>query len=167
MNLEGHVKERYGDLLAGSFIFLFSIALFAGAQNVKTLAVSRIGSGFFPSIVAVLMAIVSIPIIAGGIKTAKAGSKNKEAGDEAKENKPKLMAVLATFALMLGYAAALPPLGFPISTAVYLFLQMLILSAGQRRRFILFAAVSAASSVAIYYLFVLVFHLMLPAGILG
>jgi putative tricarboxylic transport membrane protein len=77
------------------------------------------------------------------------------------------MAVVGTFVLMAGYAALLPMVGFMITTAVYLFLQINILAENQHRKPVLFGIISVVTSVSVYYLFVMVFHLMLPAGILG
>ncbi len=167
---EAIVKAKYLDLASGIFLFMFSIALFIGAQNVKTLAVSSIGSGFFPSVVAVLLAATSIPIILGGIKEARKKSEpaRKQEGEREKEKtRPRTWAVLATFAVMTAYAAVMPIAGFMISTAVYLFLQMNIMAVKERRRQGIFACTSVITAVAVYYLFVKVFHLMLPAGILG
>jgi len=156
------VKKKYWDLASGIVLFLFSIALFVGAMNVKTLEVSTFGSGFFPKIVAVMLALASAVVIFGGIKTAKAAE--KEAEDK---GNPRWKAVLATFAIMVAYAALMPFAGFMITTAVYLFLQINILSENRHRRPVLFVVVSIVTSVGIYYLFVKAFNLMLPAGFLG
>ena len=156
------MKKKYWDLASGVFLFLISIVLYVGAMNVKTLEVSTFGSGFFPKIVAILLALTSLPIILGGIKQAKTdGEEVRAAGN------PRWKAVVATFVLMMAYAALLPYIGFIITTAVYLFLQINILSEDRHRRQILFAVISLVSAVVIFYLFVKVFNLMLPAGILG
>jgi putative tricarboxylic transport membrane protein len=155
------VNRKYWDLVSGIVLFLFSIALFIGSLNVKTLAVSSIGSGFFPAVVAIMFAITSLVVVFGGIKQAK--GKDLPADDKA--GKPRVMAVVGTFVLMAGYAALL--VGFMITTAVYLFLQINILAENQHRKPVLFGIISVVTSVSVYYLFVMVFHLMLPAGILG
>ena len=156
------MKKKYWDLASGIVLFLFSIVLYIGAMNVRTLEVSTFGSGFFPKIVAVMLALASLALIVGGIKTAKAA----DGAEEAKGN-PRWKAVLATFTIMVAYAALLPFVGFMITTAVYLFLQINILSENRHRKPFLFAVVSIVTSVAIYYLFVKAFNLMLPAGFLG
>lgn len=159
------MKKKYWDLVSGSVLLVFSGVLFIGAQQVKTLAVSSIGSGFFPSVVAILLAITSVFIIIGGIAQAK---KPDKASDKAKaEEKPRVWGVIGTFALMAFYAILLPKLGFLITTTVYLFVQINILSPNESRKQFLFGIISVISAVSIYYLFVSVFHLMLPAGILG
>lgn len=156
------LKEKYWDLCAGIFLFLFSIALFYGGMTVKTLEVSTFGSGFFPKILAVLLALTSVPIILGGANKAKADDSGAE------QSAPmRWQGVLMTFGLMTAYAGLISVLGFMITTAVYLFLQMNILAGNHNRRLVLFAIVSAVSAVLINYTFVKVFNLMLPAGFLG
>ena len=159
------MKKKYWDLASGSVLLLFSAVLFIGAQRVKTLAVSSIGSGFFPSVVAVLLAITSVFIITGGIVQAR---KPDSTTDKAKaEDKPRVWGVIGTFALMAFYAVLLPKLGFLITTTVYLFVQINILSPRESRKQFMFGIISVVTAVVIYYTFVKVFHLMLPAGILG
>ena len=156
------LKEKYWDLYAGIFLFLFSIVLFYGGMTVKTLEVSTFGSGFFPKIMAVLLAVTCVPIILGGADKAKADDSGAE------HAAPKRwQGVLMTFALMAAYAGLISTLGFMITTAVYLFLQMNILAGSHNRRLGLFAVVSVVSAVSINYTFVKVFNLMLPAGFLG
>jgi len=156
------LKEKYWDLCAGIFLFLFSIALFYGGMTVKTLEVSTFGSGFFPKILAVMLAVTSVPIIIGGAAKAKADDSGT-----AKSAPMRWQGVLMTFVLMAAYAGLISTVGFMITTAVYLFLQMNILAAKHNRRLVLFAVVSVVSAVAINYTFVKVFNLMLPAGFLG
>lgn len=155
------LKEKYWDLCAGIFLFLFSGLLYYGGMTVKTLEVSSFGSGFFPKILAVLLALTSASIIFTGYKKAKGAD---EAEGDAKTH---WKGVLLTFVLMLGYMSLIPFLGFMITTAAYLFLQMNILAGDHSRKHVQFAVVSVISSVVIYYTFVNVFRLMLPAGILG
>lgn len=157
----GLIKEKYWDFCSGIFLFVFSIVLFYGGMTVKTLEVSTFGSGFFPKVVAVILALTSLPIIAGGLQKARIAD-----GKEEKLN-PRWWAVLATFGIMLAYAALIPKLGFIITTTVYLFLQMQILADGSKRKHVLFAVIAVSASVIIYFTFVKVFNLMLPAGILG
>jgi hypothetical protein len=157
------VKKKYWDLTSGIFLFLFSIALFIGAQNVKTLSISSIGSGTFPSFIAVILAIVSVAIIVGGAKKARGPDEKSAKGGE----KQRFWAVLATFAIMALYALLMPKVGFIITTMVYLFLQMYIMAAKEHQKPILFGIISIVTSVSVYYMFVKIFSLMLPAGILG
>ena len=63
--------------------------------------------------------------------------------------------------------ALLQPVGFIVCSSLYVFFQILILSKGMKRNYPAFAVVSIAASVSAYFLFVRVFQVMIPAGILG
>lgn len=162
------MKRKYWDLASGIAFLVLSIAVFVGAQNVKTLAVSSIGSGFFPSVVSILLAITSIAIIAGGIvQSRKPDTPAAQKAVSAAAEKPRVWGVVGTFGLMALYALLITKVGFLITTTVYLFIQINILSPKASRKQLMFAIISVVASVIIYYTFVKVFNLMLPAGILG
>ena len=157
------MKKKYWDLASGVFLLVFSVVLFIGAQNVKTLSVSSVGSGTFPSFIAVLLAIVSVAIIIGGAKKARGPDEKPAKAAE----KTRLWAVLATFGIMALYALLMPKVGFIITTIAYLFAQMYIMAAKEHQKPVLFGIISIVTSVSVYYMFVKIFSLMLPAGILG
>lgn len=155
-----YLKEKYWDLYAGIILFLFSGALYYGGMTVRMIEISRYGSGFFPKILAILLAATSVFIILAGRRKAL-GS------EESAKDDTHWKGVLSTFVLMLAYMALIPKLGFMLTTAAYLFLQMNILSGKEHRKLGLFALVALVASPAIYFTFVKAFKLMLPAGILG
>lgn len=86
----------------------------------------------------------------------------------AKEEEPCCYkAVLATFGLILAYAALVGSVGFLLTSAVYLFLQMLVLTKKENVHYFKFVLIAAIVPGPIYFLFKSVFQIMLPAGILG
>jgi putative tricarboxylic transport membrane protein len=157
------MNRKYWDLASGVGILALAFALYVGSTRVRTLDVSRFGSGFFPAVVAALLAVLGLVILADGIRQAWRPAAKAAAGD----GKSRAWGVAATFGLMAAYAGLLPPVGFIIMTTAYLFLQMLILAPPDKRKILPFAVISALVSTIVYYTFVTVFHLMLPAGILG
>lgn len=65
------------------------------------------------------------------------------------------------------YVVLIPLLGFTLSSILYMFAQMMLFVPAvyrTKRNIILFAALSIVVPVAVYYLFVNVFYLLLPAG---
>ena len=68
---------------------------------------------------------------------------------------------------MLLYVIAFEPVGFLLSSMVYLFAQILLMSNRDNRRPVLFAAISVALPVGIALLFAYVIKMPLPVGILG
>jgi putative tricarboxylic transport membrane protein len=162
------------DIVASAFLILFSAVMFAASNNIMKLTVSKVGADFAPKLVATGIFILSVFYLINSIKQLK-GSGGEEAGeleqgaDEEKKEKKKIspMSVLATVGLLVLYVALLPAIGFLITTVVYLFVQMYLLADKKERKIPLFLVTSVVTSVFVYFIFKSVFHLMLPAGILG
>jgi len=155
------MNRKYWDIASGLGVVALGIALLEASSHIRSLDVSRFGSGFFPAIVAILFMILGLVIFVGGVKQARGPDQKVE-----KDGKPRMWAVFATFVLMAAYATFLPSVGFLITTTIYLFIQMLLLVPSDRRNLLLFGLISVVTSVVVYYAFVKVFQLMLPTGIL-
>ena len=167
---------KYQDVISGFFLLIVSVAMFAVTFSFEALTVSKVGPDFMPKIIASMIMIFSIIIIANGLKKAKVHNENTGAyqesqGDDtksvSKDEKKNLLPVMMTLGLMIGYFVLIPILGFLLMTALYLFLQMLLLSHKSNRKIWLFAILSIATSALIYYVFRSVFYVMLPTGIIG
>lgn len=73
--------------------------------------------------------------------------------------------VVLTLLLIAGFIAALRPLGFPIATAIYLFLQFMVLAPrAERPPVALYAGLAAGVAAVIFATFRYGFDLLLPAG---
>jgi len=75
--------------------------------------------------------------------------------------------VLKTLALIAAYIGLLEPVGFPIVTALYLYVQFIVLTPSeQKANHLTYALIAVIASVAIFFTFRHGFDLMLPAGFL-
>ena len=78
-----------------------------------------------------------------------------------------LKTVVKTLALIVGYIALLNPVGFPIMTAIYLYLQFIVLTPLDHRvNHLVYALIAVVTSAITYLLFREAFDLMLPSGLL-
>lgn len=76
--------------------------------------------------------------------------------------------VIKTLALIVGYIALLNPVGFPIMTVIYLYVQFVVLTPVDHKvNHLTYALIALISSASIYLLFREAFDLMLPAGLLN
>jgi len=161
-----HLETRKRDLFIGIGFLLLSIGVWIASFSIKRLVVSRIGSAFVPQLAASLLGILSIILIVQSV-----AAKSKAVPEASQKEKPEVSAesrkrVLLTFLLILLYLALLEPVGFLITTAFYLFFQFLVLSR-KKPNLPLYGLIAVSTSIIVYYLFVKVFILFLPAGILG
>ena len=69
-------------------------------------------------------------------------------------------------AVIIGYTTILKPLGFCLSTVIFLFLQMLVLAPPDKRRYLLFAIVSVVFTAIVFVAFRIGLQMLLPRGII-
>lgn len=91
-----------------------------------------------------------------------------DADGEAPAGDVDYLTVIKTLALIVAYTALLDSVGFPIVTAVYLFLQFIVLTPQhQRVNYSLYAVIAIVSAAVIFATFRYGFDLLLPAGVLA
>ena len=81
-------------------------------------------------------------------------------------DKGDLMAVVLTFAVIIGYILVMPTLGFILSTVLYLFLQMLMLAPADKRNYVLFAIVAVVFTAIVFVAFRVGLQQLLPRGVI-
>jgi hypothetical protein len=151
------MKDKTRDLLCSVLFLTFGIFMFFQSLGIVSKIERDLGSGFMPKIVAGVLIAISI------IKLIVTLTSKKE--NMVEETDRDMLGGLLTIAVLAAYVLLFDILGFLISTTVYLFLQILILSNEKNRRIGLFAIISIIVSVVIYILFVYVIKMPLPYGI--
>ena len=164
--------KKYSDMISGAIILLVSAILFYGTTQIRVIAsMEGLTSKFFPRIVVGGLALMGLIIFYRGFKASRSASA-AASGEETAG--PKKLSVgtrcaIETMIAILIYVCLMEPVGFLITTFVYLIAQMLILAPGKvtKKTLILFVIISLIASTGIYFLFTRAFYLLLPAGILG
>jgi putative tricarboxylic transport membrane protein len=146
----------------GCILTVMGIWMLADAINFGRFISGGIGADFFPKIISSALILIGLLLIAGAYQAERNPAKKNE--NTIKSNYREFAAVMG---LLTVYILALKPLGFILATAPFTFLLILILSPRENRSFRLFALLAVAVTVAAYFLFVKVFYVMLPQGILG
>ena len=158
--------KKCKDLILGIVMLLFSGFYLYYAQQIKTrpkLTPSYASARIMPTLLGVLLAILSVVCIAQGIRKMKASDK-EESGK--KGDKGDVVAVVLTFAVIIGYTLIMPTLGFCLSTVIYLFLQMLILAPKEKRNYLLFAIVAVVFTAIVFVAFRIGLQQLLPRGVI-
>jgi putative tricarboxylic transport membrane protein len=166
---------RSKDVVTGLVTIGLAIFLFAISSDVKDFAAVGVGAGFLPRLAAVLLGVLGILLAVDGWRqvkrTAGRAPLPSDTGTSAAADEVQVfgggLAVLLSVGLMCAYVALLQSLGFVLASSLYAFLQMLILAKNTRKNLLQFGAVAFASSAIAYFLFVRIFQVMLPAGVLG
>ena len=159
--MESRPKGRGSVLLRGLvgplLIFLAAVALFVAAGRLPVVPVpGQLGPDFWPRLILVsLMASCVLKVL----EVAR-GSRVKAERSPAQALRVQKLA--GGIALVLGYPALAPLLGFPLTT--FLFLLAFMRLAGTRRPLPLFV-IAVLGTVALLYVFVKVVYLSLPKGV--
>lgn len=156
--------KRCKDFVLGVVMLLFSGFYLYYAQQIKTrpkLTPGYASAKIMPILLGALLAILSVICIIQGVqKMRKAGA----AGKREATDKGDLIAVALTFAIIIGYTLIMQPLGFCLSTVIFLFLQMLILAPKEKRNYLLFAVVAVVFTAIVFFAFRVGLQQLLPRG---
>jgi len=150
---------------------VFSICVIAAAAVAFTMTLSfppelaiegGVGPAFFPQTVAVLLALLGLLLLAGSARRL-AGKTGKKGTADTRPMK----AVATAFLLIVGYAAALHVVGFPIGTLAFLVatISFYLSPIGWKRVLGFSVPVAAAITAASYGLFGVALRIPLPTGL--
>lgn len=160
--------QYYRDAAFAAALFLVFAIFLWSSQSIHVMISSGVTARFFPTLIcAVGLGLSAIEFAAALLRgnrarrSAQAPADGADAGGRDAAVKSALSVLL-----IVAYLTLCAPLGFAVASALYLFCQILILTPGWRRRWPLYAVISAAVSLVCYVFFCNVFHLMLPRGIL-
>ena len=152
------MSSKKKNLIVSLVFMAFGIFLFVEAMGIKHMMKNDVGSAFFPKVVAVAITGVSVIRL---IMTLR------EPAGERKKSSSDLKGGWLTIVLIAAYVMAFQPVGFIISTIVYLFLQILVLVPKEKRSWPLTIIISVVAPLAIYGLFTYLISSPLPKGLWG
>ena len=157
--------KKCRDLILGILMLALGVAYTILAQQVKTrpkITPSYSSARIFPTLLGILLIILSVLLIIQGIRNMK-----KEGAEEEKASamsKVDLASIVLTFACMIVYIALLPQIGFILSTVIYLFFQITILAPKEKRNILLFALIAVVFTAIAFVAFRIGLSQMLPRG---
>jgi len=126
-----------------------------------------IDATFVPYLLSAMLCLLGAVHLLTVFKAPQAVEGSGEDAEEPSGGRPDFKTVGKTLALITGYIALLQPVGFPIMTVIYLYLQFLILTPIDHRiNHLGYALTAVITSAVTYVLFREAFDLMLPAGLL-
>ncbi len=165
--------EYKKNLIPGIVLTIFSIIYLVLTSQIKKfsgLGSDPLGARAIPYLWGISLLVLSLILVARGIKQRNLAIKNNTLVKSElnftgmiKENRE----IVLTFVSLAVYIALLEPVGFLIMTAVYLFVQTLILTPKEKRNYIVTLITSIVIAVALDYVFVCLLNVLLPLGIFG
>ena len=157
--------KKCRDLILGIVMLAFSGFYLYYGRQIKTrpkLTPSYASAQVIPTLLGILLAVLSVCLIYQGIKRLKA----PDTDGTAKSSREDLISVVLTMAIILLYVAILDTVGFILATIIYLFCQMMILAPKAKRNPVLFIIVSVVFTVIVFIAFRIGLKQLLPRGII-
>ena len=159
--------NKYRDVICGVVIMICAAILFIATFSIKSLLGMNPGPEFMPRVASILLFIVAAGIALEGMQTAKHYVPEEVSEEEKGYRKAGNRKVLLSAILIGFYVFSMETLGFVISTMIYEFCQMIVLTPlGKKKNYVLFAIITVISTVFFYVVFTKFLYLMLPAGLL-
>lgn len=173
--------NRKRELYAAGTLLAIAAVLVAGLFTIQQRVQSFIGPRFMPILVIIALVLCAIWIAIPAIQSKKTWQEtpktpspegaNKQAGnDEAAGVLDVLLdrhGTITMWVLLVLYALCLQSVGFIPCSMVLIFGMCLLLAPKSERYYGRFAILATVSSVVIYFVFVKLFFLILPKGILA
>ena len=153
--------RKYGNLYAGIMFLAFTIVFAAQVPAIRLTRVTIVNSAVYPVVILVALGMLACAQIWFSVRELRRAGTDYSGGDEKKKD---YMCVLRTLILSCVYVLLLEPLGFLISSILYVFCQILNLCPKNEVNFVKFAIIAVVSSLVIYVTFRNGLNLMLPAG---
>ena len=153
--------KKYDKLFAGGFFLLIAVIIFLEIPNIRLRDVA-LGARLFPRIVGVLLLIIGGLVIIFGLLELK----KVRLMPAPKFDKKMAVQIILSLMMLAVFGVLMPLVGIIVAGAVYLLGSFLILAPRKKWNAPVFLILSASIPVAVYFLFVNAFRVLLPRGIL-
>lgn len=159
--------KKYGDIIFGGVVMLIAVVLFISTFSIRSLLGMNPGPDFMPKVASVMLFIVAAGITWEGVMKLKNYVPEEVSAEDTAFAKAENRNVLLSVIIIGFYVFSMNYLGFIISTIIYTFCQMVILTPyGKKKTYILYLIISLVCAFGLYLAFTRVLYLMLPQGLL-
>lgn len=151
--------RKNSDLFSGILFIGIAIAMATQIDKIKIVELAM-DSRLMPQIIVVLLLAFGIPLLIRGLLHLRRGK-----GEPVERlDRAAILRVILSMVFFALFIFALPRLGFMLSGILYLFASFLLLTPREQHKYPLFVILSVSIPVAVYYLFLNAFKMLLPAG---
>lgn len=166
---------KHSGMIAAGMIVLFAVYIFDSSFFITSEAGAALGPGFMPRLMGIILFVLGVADFfeewkKSNAELEKEGEQSAGDGKSGINNYKEWIAEhidICSGILLLAYVYSIKPLGFLISSAIYMMAHMLLLTVNMKRNYLVLIVLAVVVPCVIYFGFVKVFYLMLPPGILG
>ena len=153
------------DGIAGLICLVLSIGMLVLTRGLPHSSLVPIGPGFYPRIVLVVMAVLSVMLIAADLWRKRSNATPAPAAAAAEPEERNYLLVGITYAVFSGYVILLPLVGYRVSTFLFMAaLQTVFEPPRSARRWVMVLVSAAATAAVTYVVFNDYLSVLLPRG---
>lgn len=152
--------KKYADMTCGFIGVVLALVMLVLSINIGSQEGRIVGTALMPLVVSLMLLIFSAVLALRGFKSIKT---YQEIG---KKESVNIKGVIVMIVACLVYAYLLTPLGFVVSSVLFLFLLLYLMTKKEKRNYLKFGIITIISVLAIYFIFSNFFGIRLPQGIL-
>jgi hypothetical protein len=157
--------KKYGDMIVGGFFMILSAGMMIMAKMLPKSTIMDIGPDFMPMCIGLVTFVLAAALAFLNLKNLKMRTAEAEKMEKEELDYKRM---LTSFMLILVYVYLLQPVGFIVTTILYLPLQMYVLAPDEKKTkkdIIQLAVTSVIFTFVVFFLFRYGFKIILPAGI--
>lgn len=160
--------EKREDWLVALFYLVVTIVYASQIPSIKHTKISPVDSRFLPIVLCIGMSVLTLCQMYNALKNHRAQKTVDVSAEEEQleAQRPEYRRAMMTLASSLLYVAILQPVGFVISSILYLELQMCVMAPREKRKPLRFLFIAVVAVAVVYFVFHNLLKLMLPSGIL-
>lgn len=150
-------------LLSYVGLLAVSISMFLEARTIPTSRFEALGAGAFPMLVHALLSLLLISAIIGSVRRIPTEAYPRFASQVVLWMQARRL-VLMMFLCLIVYVTAMPMIGYPVTTLIFLLILLLTLSPKTKQAVALSVILALVFSYGLNWLFAEVFNVFLPRG---
>ena len=153
--------KKYDKLFSGGFFLAVAVVMYSQISKIRLTNIAM-DSRLVPMIIAILLCIISIPLIILGLLELKTARRTPAS----RFDKKAALRIFLSLAMFAVFAFLLPLAGFIVAGIVFLLGSIFLLAPKEKWKIPVFLILSICIPASVYFLFTNVFRMLLPAGTL-
>lgn len=157
------MTKKNSDIIAGIVFFAFAGLLYiaAGFMPTRTGGIPALNTGFYPRILAILLAVLSVLMVIEALRT-----QNTTKVQSWWNTKTAFLMFLVTLVMLVLYVFVMKIFGFATASLLFITALMWMLTDKQGRKPFLILGVSVGITALIYIIFKMILSIPFPQGLL-
>ncbi len=157
------MTKKNSDIIAGIVFFAFAGLLYiaSGFMPTRTGGIAALNTGFYPRILAILLAVLSVLMVIEALRT-----QNTMKVQSWWNSRTAFLMFLVTLVMLILYVFIMKTLGFATASFVFITSLMWMLTDKQGRKPVLILGVSMGITAIIYIIFKMILSIPFPQGLL-